>query len=80
VPPNVSIARLYHDTILHSAPHLEFLVSQSGASHVLLGTDYPFDMGMMDAVRYVRGLALDDDQKDQILAGNPARLLPGFAS
>jgi aminocarboxymuconate-semialdehyde decarboxylase len=59
---------------------LEFLVSQSGASHVLLGTDYPFDMGMMDAVRYVRGLALDDDQKDQILAGNPARLLPGFAS
>lgn len=75
VPPNVSIARLYHDTILHSAPHLEFLVSQSGASHVLLGTDYPFDMGMMDAVRYVRSLKLDDGQKDAILASNPSRLL-----
>lgn len=76
VPPNVSIARLYHDTILHSAPHLEFLISQSGANHILLGTDYPFDMGMMDPVRHVRSLKIDDALKDAILAGNPARLLP----
>ncbi len=75
VPPNVSIARLYHDTILHSAPHLEFLISQSGANHVLLGTDYPFDMGMMDAVRYVRSLNVADTVKSAILEANPARLL-----
>jgi aminocarboxymuconate-semialdehyde decarboxylase len=75
VPPNVSIARLYHDTILHSAPHLEFLISQSGASHILLGTDYPFDMGMMDPVRHVRSLKIAEAQQQAILAGNPARLL-----
>ncbi len=75
VPPNVSIARLYHDTILHSAPHLEFLISQSGSNHILLGTDYPFDMGMMDPVRHVRGLKIGETQKDAILTGNPSRLL-----
>ncbi len=75
VPPNVSIARLYHDTILHSAPHLEFLIGQSGANHILLGTDYPFDMGMMDPVRYVRSLKITGDQQHAILAGNPDRLL-----
>ena len=75
VPPDVSIARLYHDTILHSAPQLEFLISQSGANHILLGTDYPFDMGMMDPVRFVRRLKIDDGQKNAILTGNPSRLL-----
>jgi aminocarboxymuconate-semialdehyde decarboxylase len=75
VPPGMSIARLYHDTILHSAPHLEFLISQSGANHILLGTDYPFDMGQMDAVRHVRALAIGEAQQHAILAGNPARLL-----
>ena len=76
VPPTVSIARLYHDTILHSAAHLEFLIGQSGAGHILLGTDYPFDMGMMDPVRFVKGLKIEDAQKEAILRANPARLLP----
>lgn len=75
VPPDVSIARLYHDTILHSAPHLEFLISQSGANHILLGSDYPFDMGMLDCVRFVKGLQIDEDQRERILIGGPQALL-----
>lgn len=77
VPPDVSIARFYHDTILHSAPHLEFLIGQAGASHIVLGSDYPFDMGMLDCVRHVRRLGVVDAVKSQILIDNPARLLSG---
>src|SRR5262249_5136905 len=71
-PPAVSTRRLYHDTTLPSAPHLEFLISQAGASHILLGSDYPFDMGMMDGVRFVKRLKVADADKDAILAHNPA--------
>ncbi len=74
-PPDISIARFYHDMILHSAPHAEFLISQAGASHVLLGSDYPFDMGMMDCARFVKRLDISDADKRMILSDGPARLL-----
>src|SRR5262245_57643665 len=36
---------LHFDTIAHSAMALEYLVANFGAEHVLLGSDYPYDMG-----------------------------------
>ena len=79
VPPNVSMARFYHDTILHSTPHLEFLVGQAGYDHVLLGSDYPFDMGMLDCVRFVRSAKLSPEARAEILSKGPARLLETVA-
>lgn len=75
VPPEVSIRRFYFDTILHSGPALEFLIGQAGASHVVLGSDYPFDMGQLDCVRFVRPLAAADGVHIAILTENPLRLL-----
>jgi aminocarboxymuconate-semialdehyde decarboxylase len=75
VPPKISIARFYHDTILHSAPHLEFLIGQAGASHIVLGSDYPFDMGMLDCVRFVHSLSVPESVRSMILSANPRRLL-----
>jgi aminocarboxymuconate-semialdehyde decarboxylase len=75
VPPEASIARFYHDTILHSAPHLEFLIGQAGASHIVLGSDYPFDMGMLDCVRFVHSLSVPEEVRNTILRENPRRLL-----
>ena len=46
--------RLYFDTILHGQPALEFLVATFGAAHVLLGSDYPYDMGTLECARQVR--------------------------
>ena len=46
--------RFYYDTILHSAPVLEFMIGHVGADRVMLGSDYPYDMGMMDCVKHVR--------------------------
>ena len=52
--PAASVGRLYYDTILHAKPALEFLVNEAGADRVLLGSDYPFDMGNLDCVARVR--------------------------
>jgi aminocarboxymuconate-semialdehyde decarboxylase len=77
VSPEASLARLHYDTILHSAKALEFLVGSVGADHVLLGSDYPFDMGMMDCARFVRSLDLPAAHRDSILAGRAKELLGG---
>jgi aminocarboxymuconate-semialdehyde decarboxylase len=67
--------RFYYDTILHSAPVLEFMIGQVGADRVMLGSDYPYDMGMMDCVAHVRGLTISDAAKASILNGKAATLL-----
>ena len=73
--PAASISRLYYDTILHSKPALEFLISSVGAEHVLLGSDYPFDMGNLDCVARVRALSISEFQRDLILGGYARQVL-----
>jgi aminocarboxymuconate-semialdehyde decarboxylase len=67
--------RFYYDTILHSAPVLEFMIEHVGADRVMLGSDYPYDMGMMDCVAHVRGLKISDADKDMILTKRAETLL-----
>jgi aminocarboxymuconate-semialdehyde decarboxylase len=75
-PKNI-VGRFFYDTILHSAPVLEFMIKHVGADHVLLGSDYPYDMGMMDCVQHVRGLKISDADKAMILSTRAETLLSG---
>jgi len=54
---------------------LEYLVNQWGADHVVVGTDYPYDMGYYKPVSFVEGAKLTRAQKDLIIGGNAAKLL-----
>jgi aminocarboxymuconate-semialdehyde decarboxylase len=74
-PPDASLDRLYFDTIVHGQSALEFLVSSAGASRVLLGSDYPYDMGTLDCVRQVRAQSLAEADKATILGGTAKALL-----
>src|SRR5215217_5927554 len=74
-PPDAAIKRLYFDTILHGKPALEFLVATFGASHVLLGSDYPYDMGTLECVRQVRALSIPEADRATILGGLALDLL-----
>ena len=58
-------------------PHqLEYLVKLFGADHVLMGTDYPFDMADYDPVGHVvETEALDEKTVAAITGGNAKRLL-----
>jgi aminocarboxymuconate-semialdehyde decarboxylase len=65
-PTNIA-KRFYYDTILHSAPVLEFMIGHVGVNRIMLGSDYPYDMGMMDCVKHVRSLNISDADKASIL-------------
>jgi aminocarboxymuconate-semialdehyde decarboxylase len=73
--PEDSIRRFYFDTLTHDDALLRALIDYVGPDHVLLGSDYPFDMGDQRHVDTVRGLGLAPDVETAILAGNAERLL-----
>src|SRR5581483_7721733 len=75
-PFDDAFARLYFDSLIFRTDALEFLLRSVGADHVLLGTDYPADMGRWDQVPIIQGLSfLSQAEKDLVLGGNAARLL-----
>jgi len=75
-PPTTYLKRLYFDTIVFTEHQLEYLVRLYGSDHLVIGTDYPFDMGMYDPVGFVEGAdELTEADKDAIVGGNAARLL-----
>jgi len=73
--PEDSIRRFYFDTLTHDDALLRSLIDYAGADHVVLGSDYPFDMGDSRHVDTVRGLGLEPRVEAAILAGNAERLL-----
>jgi aminocarboxymuconate-semialdehyde decarboxylase len=42
---------------------------------VLLGSDYPFDMGTLECARQVKALRIPDADRERILGGNAESLL-----
>jgi len=74
--PTTYLKRLYFDTVVFTDHQLEYLVRLYGSDHIVLGTDYPYDMGMYDPVGFVEAAAeLTDADKAAIVGGNAARLL-----
>jgi aminocarboxymuconate-semialdehyde decarboxylase len=74
--PRRSLAKLYFDTIVFDREQLRHLVNLWGADHVVVGTDYPYDMGWYDPRGFVDGCAfLTDADRAKIMGLNAARLL-----
>ena len=74
--PGNYLRNFYFDTMVFATDQLKYLVDRYGADHVLLGTDYPYDMGDEDPLALVGATpGLTQDQIDLISGGNAARLL-----
>jgi aminocarboxymuconate-semialdehyde decarboxylase len=73
--PDDSIRRFYFDTLTHDDALLRALIDYAGPDRVMLGSDYPFDMGDARHVDTVRALGLPPDVEEAILGGNAERLL-----
>jgi aminocarboxymuconate-semialdehyde decarboxylase len=74
--PSTYLRRCYFDALVYTHHQLEFLVEEYGADHILMGTDYPADMGEIDPVGMIEGCpGLDDAERRAIFGGNAARLL-----
>jgi aminocarboxymuconate-semialdehyde decarboxylase len=74
-PPDDSIRRFYFDTLTHDEALLRALIDYVGSEHVLLGSDYPFDMGDARHALTVRAFGLPPEVEAALLAGNAERLL-----
>jgi aminocarboxymuconate-semialdehyde decarboxylase len=74
--PTTYLKRLYFDALVYTHHQLQYLVEQYGADHILVGTDYPADMGEVDPLGFIDGCpGLDDVERRAILGRNAARLL-----
>ena len=74
--PSSYLEKFYFDTITFDRGMLRHLVERFGADHVLLGTDYPYDMGMEHPLDFIGGApGISAAAKAQIMGGNAARLL-----
>ena len=70
-----SYLRLIHlDTIVHYAPALDYLIRTMGAGNVLLGSDYPFDMGPRDPVGELKEVKLSQEDRRKVSSENARKL------
>ncbi len=74
-PPTEYLKQFYFDTITHDADVLRSLVDLVGADRMMLGSDYPFDMGNENPTDLVRSANLGDENERKILGGNAKQLL-----
>jgi aminocarboxymuconate-semialdehyde decarboxylase len=73
-PPSSYLKKIWFDSLTHSTAELRALAEAAGADRILLGSDYPFDMGSEDPAGEVRAAGLTSQDEQQILAGNAAAL------
>ena len=75
-PPSSYLRKMYFDTIAFDPRMLRQMVDVYGAGHVLLGTDYPYDMSETDPVGLIGKVPrLARADREKIEGGNAARLL-----
>jgi aminocarboxymuconate-semialdehyde decarboxylase len=67
--------RLWFDSLVFTGQQLAALVAQVGPSRVVLGTDYPFDMGVSDPLARLDAAGLDADSRELVRGVNAAALL-----
>jgi aminocarboxymuconate-semialdehyde decarboxylase len=72
--PSSYLNELYFDALTHHPSVLRTLVAVAGHRQVLLGSDFPFDMGASDPLADLRAAGLDTDAYDAIRGGNAVRL------
>ncbi|GAA2026449.1 amidohydrolase family protein [Agromyces tropicus] len=72
--PSSYLRRLRFDSLVHTPDALRALVAAAGADRVLVGTDYPFDMGVDDPVERVREAGLDEAAARAVLSDNAVGL------
>jgi aminocarboxymuconate-semialdehyde decarboxylase len=73
--PSSYLEKIYFDTITHDSQILGNLVDRYGAQRILLGTDYPFDMGEDKPVQLIDGVThLSAEDRNLIKGGNAMKL------
>ena len=76
LPPSEYLRRIFFDSLVYSPAGLRKLIDQVGVGQVVVGTDYPFDMGHYDIHALIGATPdLTAEQRAAILGGNAEWLL-----
>ena len=74
--PSTYLGKIWFDSLVYEPAQLEYLIRRAGAGNVVLGTDFPFDMGMENPLGLLNSVAgLSDDDRALIRGGNASQLL-----
>jgi aminocarboxymuconate-semialdehyde decarboxylase len=66
-PPSTYVHRLFFDSITHDPELIQMLCRRVGSRRVMLGSDYPFDMGVQHPVGLLDQAALSNEDRENIL-------------
>jgi aminocarboxymuconate-semialdehyde decarboxylase len=73
--PSSYLEKIYFDSITHDSQILGNLVDRYGAQRILLGTDYPFDMGEDNPIKLIESVShLSEKDRNSIKGGNAMKL------
>lgn len=75
--PSEYLDDLYFDLTVFDPTMVETLANRFGADHLLIGTDYPFDMGETDPLALLAQTNLGEEERS-LIAGDNARGLFGL--
>lgn len=73
--PSESLSKFYYDSITFNSEALEYVIDTVGVDRVLMGTDYPFDMGDLDPIMSINRLNITEKNKKLILSENARSIL-----
>ena len=74
-PPSKYLKNLYFDNLVYRVETVEYLKRMVGAEHVMVGTDYPFDLGDWMAAEKIQRMNCTDAEREAMLHGNARKLL-----
>jgi aminocarboxymuconate-semialdehyde decarboxylase len=74
--PSDYLRALWYDSLVHGYGNLRRLIDVVGIGRVVLGTDFPADMGQPDPVAWIEGSDLTASEKMSVLGSNAKALLP----
>jgi aminocarboxymuconate-semialdehyde decarboxylase len=74
-PPSHYLKKIYFDTVVFTPHQLRALIETFGADHVVMGTDYPYDMAEYAPIEHLVSSGLDSSSLAAIAGLNAKKLL-----
>lgn len=74
-PPSKYLKNLYFDNLVYRVETVEYLKRMVGAEHVMVGTDYPYELGDSMAAEKIEQMNCTETEREAMLHGNARRLL-----
>ena len=74
-PPSKYLKNLYFDNLVYRVETVEYLKRMVGTEHVMVGTDYPYELGDWMAAEKIEQMNATEAEREAMLYGNAKALL-----